>query len=210
MSWRRNLVFLSLASVFAVVFIGHAAGEAASSSERNAAVGTRALGITVYFLTEDAAAPLGVRRTINHEPASSALGALLEGPTAAERKGGITTAIPDRTRLVSLTLKGRERVLAVVNLSGLPPARGRQSEEATLGTRVRVITQIARTLIGLSGIASVKIRAEGNTWDLWAMNGRIVDTETDYERLRAWILICGGRSPTERKLGLSRCFSALP
>ena len=76
--------------------------------------------------------------------------------------------------------------------------------------RVRVITQIARTLIGLSGIASVEIRVDGKPWDLWTMDGRIVRTETDYDRLRGWMLICGGRSPEERSLGLSRCFSALP
>ena len=41
-------------------------------------------------------------------------------------------------------------VVARVNLAGLPPAQAQQGEQATLGMRVRVISQIARTLIGLS------------------------------------------------------------
>ncbi len=199
----RILVLLSLAGALTVVFVGCAGGEAAPK---------RTLRTTVYLLTDDATAPLGVRRTIDRESpyAREALDALLDGPTAAERKRGITTAIPDQARLVSLTLKGRERVVAVVNLTRLPSAQGQRGKEATLGMRVRVITQIARTLIGLSGIVSVEIRADEKPWDLWTMDGRIVRTETDYDRLRGWMLICGGRSREERKLGLSRCFSALP
>jgi hypothetical protein len=76
--------------------------------------------------------------------------------------------------------------------------------------RVRVITQIARTLIGLSGISRVEIRVEGKPWDLWTIEGQIIRTKTDYDRLRGWTRICGGRNSEERNLGLSRCFSALP
>jgi len=121
-----------------------------------------------------------------------ALDALLAGPTAAERKRGITTAIPDQAHLVSLNLKGRERVVALVNLAGVPRAQGRQGEQATLGMRVRVITQIARTLIGLSDVTSVEIRVDEESWDLWTMNGRIARTKTDYGRLRGWTRICWG------------------
>ena len=210
MSRRRISTLVWLASVLVPVLVGCGGDAAASASEQGAVAPD--VRTTVYFLTDEAAAPLGVRRTIDGRSpqAREALDTLLEGPTAAERRRGITTAIPARARLVSLTLKGRERVVAVVNVSGLPPARGRQGEEATLGTRVRVITQIARTLIGLSGIAAVELRSRGRPWDLWTMDGRIVRTATDYARLRGWMRICGGRSAEERKLGLSRCFSALP
>jgi spore germination protein GerM len=127
-----------------------------------------------------------------------------------ERNRGITTAIPKGTRLLSLTLMGRGRAVAIVNLAGLPPAQGRQGKEATTGQRVRVITQVARTLIGLSGIDGVEIRLAGKPWDLWTMDGRVVRTVTNYDRLGGWTRICGGRSRDERKLGVSRCFAALP
>lgn len=207
MSRSWILVLLALASALTMVFIGNASGGAARAGTERAGTPRET---TVYFLTKDAAAPLGVRRTSNREPAGAALAALLAGPTTAERKRGLRTAIPEQARLVSLTLTGRQRVVAVVNLAGLPLARGRQGEEATLGMRVRVITQIARTLIGVSGIVGVKIRAGGSPWDLWRMDGGIVDRETNYDTLRSWTVICGGRSSAERKLGLSRCFSALP
>jgi spore germination protein GerM len=52
---------------------------------------------TVYFLTDDGAAPIGVRRTIKRKSAYAreALKALLAGPTPEEEEAGITTAIPD-------------------------------------------------------------------------------------------------------------------
>ena len=211
MCLSRLFVFSWLAGLLIVA--GGCGGDTAARPSEQAPDAPRpTLRATVYFLTDDGAAPLGVRRTVARESphAREALDALLGGPTAAERRRGIRTAIPDQGRVVSLTLRGRQRVLAVVNLSGLPPAQGRQGEEATLGMRVRVITQIARTLIGLSGIAGVKIRVEGKPWDLWTMDGRIVRAETDYDRLREWTGICGGRNSEERKLGWSRCFSALP
>jgi spore germination protein GerM len=212
MSRWRILVLLSLALALTIVFVSYAGGEAASSAGRSAKAAAQTTRTTVYFLSDDAAAPLGVRREINRDSpyAREALDELLDGPTAAERRRGITTAIPAEAHLVSLTLKRRERVVAFVNLAGLPPAEGRQGEQATLGMRVRVITQVARTLIGLSGITSVEIKVDGKPWDLWTMNGGIARMETNYERLRGWTLICGVRSSAERKLGLNRCFSALP
>ena len=211
MCLSRFCVLVSLSGLLVVA--GGCGGEAAApQSEQAPHSPGPTLRTTVYFLADDAAAPSGVRRSIARESpyARIALDVLVQGPTAAERRRGITTAIPDQARIRSLTLRGRGRVLAVVNLTGLPPAQGRQGEEATLGARVRVITQIARTLIGLSGIAGVQVRVDGKPWDLWTMDGRIVQTKTDYDRLRGWTRICGGRNADERKLGLSRCFSALP
>lgn len=79
-----------------------------------------------------------------------------------------------------------------------------------MGMRLRVITQVARTLIGVSGVERVELRVDGKPWDLWTMDGRILRTETDYDRLAGWTRVCGDRSVEERELGLSRCFSALP
>ena len=208
---RTAVAIVGLVAALGSLAVGCGGDEGAARGE-HAAASQRSVRTTVYFLTGDGAAPLGVRRTITRKSpfARQALAALLWGPRAAERKRRITSAIPSSARLVSLDFRGRAGSVAVVTLTGLPPAQGRQDQEATTGMRVRVITQIARTLIGLSGIASVEIWAGGKPWDLWTMDGRIVRAQTGYDRLRGWMLICGGRSAEERRLGLSRCFSALP
>jgi hypothetical protein len=59
------LSLLWLASALAVVFVG--CGATAPSAEQGAAAPKRTLRTTVYFLTDDAAAPLGVRRTVDRE-----------------------------------------------------------------------------------------------------------------------------------------------
>jgi spore germination protein GerM len=172
MRLSRVLFLLWLAGLLIVA--GGCGGDSAAPSFEQASDTPRpTFRATVYFLTDDAAAPIGVRRTIARESpyARDALDALVEGPTAAERRRGISTAIPDQARVVSLTLRSRQRVLAVVNLTGLPPAQGRRGEEATLGMRVRVITQIARTLIGLSGIAGIEVKVDGKP----GTSGRLTD-----------------------------------
>jgi spore germination protein GerM len=65
-------------------------------------IATQPTGITrttIYFLIDDGAAPIGVRRTIKARSpyAREALKALLAGPTPAEQEHGLTTAIPDGT-----------------------------------------------------------------------------------------------------------------
>jgi hypothetical protein len=208
---RRGMWALVWLGCATFVVTGCGAGVVAPTTQRGTAAPRPPLRTTVYFLSDGGVAPIGVRRTIDHgSHAREALEALLHGPAMDERNRGITTAIPRETRLASLTFKGRGRVVAIVNLAGLPPAHGRQGKDATTGQRVRVITQIARTLIGLSGIAGVEIRLVDKPWDLWTMDGRIVRTVTDYDRLGGWTRICGGRSPDERRRGVSRCFAALP
>jgi hypothetical protein len=46
-----------------------------------------------------------------------------------------------------------------------------------------VITQVTRTLIGLSGIERVRLRNEGTPWGLWRMNGDIADIAYGYREL---------------------------
>lgn len=208
----RTLSGLALAGALALVSAGCGGNEAPTPVQRAAPAPNPTTRTTVYFLADHGAAPIGVRRTIQRKSphGHEALEALLAGPTNAERKRGLTTALPRGVRLLSLVLSGRGSTSAVVNLTGLPPAQGRRGEEATLGMRLRVITQIARTLIGVSGIEHVELRVDGKPWDLWTMDGRILRTATDYDRLSGWTRVCGGRSAEERELRLSRCFSALP
>lgn len=182
-----------------------AAGEAASTSAT--------LRATVYFLTDAAAAPVGVRRTVaKRSPlALQSLEALLAGPSERERGGGMISAIPPGARLVSLSFRGRGGTEAIVSLTGLPPVNVPPGRSASVLTRIRVITQVARTLIGLSGIERVRLRVRGQPWDQPTHRGGIVDAPTGYERLLGWSRVCAGqRTVEERALGLDRCFSALP
>jgi spore germination protein GerM len=133
---------------------------------------------TVYFLAHDRAAPIGVRRSLQRRSpyAREALLALLAGPTAEERRAGITSAIPPSTEIRSLSFRGDVGTGAVVDFSSLP-ATGDGVE------RARVITQITRTLIGVSGIERVWLRSDGRPWGFWSMEGGILDEAWSYDRL---------------------------
>lgn len=206
------LIRLTLAGALALLSAGCGGSETSAPPYRAAADSPPTVRTTVYFLADDGAAPAGVRRTIERTSpyARNALETLLAGPTSAERERGLTTGLPPGARLLSLSIENRGSTSAVVHLTGLPPAQGGQGEVATVGMRLRVITQIARTLIGVSGIERVELRVDGTPWDLWTMDDRIVRTATDYDRLSGWTRVCGTRSTEERRLRLSRCFSALP
>jgi len=106
----------------------------------------------------------------------AALAALFAGPAQIERRARITSAIPKATRLLALSFKGQGGSDAVFNLHGLP------MEEPAYRT-AEVITQIARTTIGLSGIRRVWIRDDGNVWGLRNFQGRIENVPHDYSEL---------------------------
>ena len=63
-----------------------------------------------------------------------------------------------------------------MSLTGLP-ANGSPVD------RVRVITQISRSLIGLSGIEQVRLRNDGKPWGLWLMTGGTADIAYGYREL---------------------------
>jgi spore germination protein GerM len=163
---------------------------------------------TVYFLTDGGTVPLGVRRELVRRPgamtARRALEELLAGPTEAERRFGLTTAIPAGGGIRSLTIEPhRSGSEAFVDLAGLPDAA-----DAGAVSKVRVMTQVARTLIGLNDIARVWLRADGRPWGLWDLEGNIRDDPIDYERLRGFFHICAAKPGTEAVPG--DCFTALP
>jgi spore germination protein GerM len=157
---------------------------------------------TIYFLTADGAAPIGVRRSIRAKSpyAREALKALLAGPTAEEAENGITTAIPDGTRLLSMTYE-RHGADETVDLLGLPLAG------ADVLRQHRIITQITRTLIGVSGTERVWLLNEGRPWGLRLRNGRIVNGPFDYANLVGWNI--GRGCPGTETVTCDR-FAALP
>jgi spore germination protein GerM len=141
---------------------------------------------TIYFLIDDGAGPIGVRRTIKTKSpyAREALNALLAGPTPEEEESGITTAIPDGTRLLSMTYR-RHGADETVNLEGLP------LQNAEPIQKHRIITQIARTLIGVSGIERIWLEANGEPWGLTLMDGSVYSGPWGYEELTGWDIGAG-------------------
>jgi spore germination protein GerM len=137
---------------------------------------------TIYFLTSDGTAPLGVRRMLvkraPYQGASlrAALASLFSGPTRVERRAGLTSAIPEGTRLLSMSFRGRGGSDAVLNLHGL-------ATEAPAYRTAEIITQIARTTIGLSGIGRVWLRDDGTAWGLRDFQGRVRNVPHDYAEL---------------------------
>jgi len=194
-----RLLAAALLGLAALTVSGCGGGEqepAAAASNRVPTIGT-----TLYFLTPDGAAPIGVRREIPRTSpyALQALRALLAGPTEAERKQGITSAIPEAAELLTFRTEGK--TTGVVDLAGLP-------EEANAVERVRVIIQITRSLVGLSGIERVRVRSDGEPWGLWLMSGGVADEAYGYEKLLGLSRVCVGKSGTEIVEG--DCVSALP
>jgi spore germination protein GerM len=151
------------------------------SAESESTVQPGATRTTIYFLTDGGAAPIGVRRTIEARSpyAQRALEALLAGPTPEETESGVTTAIPEGTRLLAMTYE-RHGADQTVNFSGLP------GEGVDVLRQARIITQIARTLIGVSGTERVWLLNEGRAWGLTLRSGRIDNGPFDYGDFMGW------------------------
>src|SRR5919198_6297213 len=198
---KRSFAGAALAT--GLVAIAGAQGSGASQAPR-ASLQSRT---TVYFLTDGGRAPLGVRRSVRRSHGSYARGALealLAGPTKAEARAGLTSAIPRGVRIISFRFKqGPQTSDVKVDLSGLPPAQ-------TTGAvpKVRVITQVARTLIGHEDIGRVWIRGNGKPWGLWDLHGHVIDVPHTYGELLGFYQICASAPGTETVPG--DCFSALP
>lgn len=89
----------------------------------------------------------------------------------------------------------------MIDLVGLP-------HDADAVTRVRIITQVARTVIGLSSTRRTWLRSAGKPWDLWRLDGEIVDRPIDYETLLGFYGICEAKPGMEAVSG--DCFTVLP
>jgi spore germination protein GerM len=195
---RVGLVILGLALT--------AAAGCGSGSATNAPPSEPGGGTTIYFLIDHGRSAIGVRRRLGRssDPARSALRLLLQGPTATERKYGVSTAIPAKVAIRSLSVSTRAPYgLAVVDLSGLP------SPETAGPVRVtQIATQLARSLIGLSAVTRVSIRSNGRPWGLFAMRGGILGKPWDYALFVSLWRVCGGKWHT--RLSTGPCFSPLP
>jgi spore germination protein GerM len=167
----------------ALLLLGLALGGASASSHSAASAAGQRFRITVYFLVDGQTAPLGVRRTVVRRGSTAlarlALQQLLAGPSSRERRQGLTSAIPAGARIRSFAIARQPRgSTATVDLAGLPPLA-----RAKAVTIARIGTQIARTVIGVSDIARVRIESDGRRWNLWLMSGGVSRRAWDYPLL---------------------------
>ena len=172
---------------------------------RTAPVSGRGPDTTVYFLTDRGAAVIGVRRRLSgSDYPRSALRLLLAGPTARERELGLSSAIPADATIRSVSVSTSAPYgSTVVDLRGLP------SLEPAGPVRVtQIATQVARSLIGLSGITRVSIRSNGRPWGLLGIRGGVLEKPWDYALLVSFGRICVGK--WHARFSTGPCFSPLP
>jgi spore germination protein GerM len=166
----------------ALLLIGLAIGGANASRSATHTSGQR-FRVSLYFLTDGQTAALAVRRTVVRRDfaplARIALQQLLAGPDARDRRQGLSSAIPTGTKIRSFSIaQGAHGSTATVDLVGLPPLANTNGV-----TIARIGTQIARTVIGLSDVARVRIESHGRPWNFWLMSGGVSTRAWDYQLL---------------------------
>jgi spore germination protein GerM len=122
--------------------------------------------VVAYFLSEEQVVP--VRRTASDEgAAAAAMSALLEGPTADEVAAGLTSSIPEGTRLLGVDIIEKT---ATVDLSAEFNSGG-----GSLSMMTRV-AQVVFTLTQFDTIESVLFELEGEPIQALGGEGLILDS----------------------------------
>lgn len=164
---RRRPFHLSATTVVAALAAAVAAlallgGEASAAP---AAAIARTTPVTVALLQGERIA--AVQRSVPAStPLRGALLALLAGPTSAERRDGLATAVPPGTVLRGVSLRAG---VATVDLSRRFEAGG-----GTLAMRARLV-QLVRTATAVAGVRSVLLRLDGRTAVVFSGEGLILD-----------------------------------
>jgi hypothetical protein len=141
------------------------------------------LSLQVWFTRDNGL--VAVRRT--HPPtqlvATAAMKALLAGPTAAERSAGLTSAVPDRTRLLGIAIRDG---LATVDLtSEYQSGGGALSMQTRLG-------QVVYTLTQFPTVQKVRFRLDGSPVNVFSSEGIVLDHpvgRSDYADLLPAIVV---------------------
>jgi len=90
---------------------------------------------------------------------------LLAGPTAAERRRGLSSTVPSGSRLLGLTVKGG---LATVDLSSRFASGG---GSASMNAR---LAQLVYTLTAVAGVERVNLRLEGRLVRVFSSEGLLL------------------------------------
>ncbi|MDI3341463.1 MAG: GerMN domain-containing protein [Sphaerobacter sp.] len=165
---------------------GADATAAPSPSPSATAVGSATPGderqVRVYFLRDAKIATASRAIPATQRVATEAIEALLAGPTEAERAAGMTTAIPEGTRLLGVTI---DAGLATVNLS-----REFESGDGSVSLAAR-LAQVVYTLTQFPTVEQVQFQLEGEPVDSFG-DGVLLDhpvSRADYEDLTPAILV---------------------
>ena len=143
--------------------------------------------VNVYFARDEKMA--AASRTIDKTQGvgAAAVRLLLEGPNGVEQKGGMTSAIPQGTKLLGLDIKNG---IATVDLS---------KEYSSGGGSLSMMTRLAQVVFTLTQFPTVKgvnFMLDGKPIEVLGGEGVIIDhpmTRADYEELSPAILV---ESPT--------------
>src|SRR4051812_3903325 len=141
------------------------------------------LALEVWFSRDNGL--VAVRRT--HPPtqlvATAAMTALLHGPTADERSAGLTSAVPDGTRLLGIAIRDG---LATVDLtSEYQSGGGALSMQTRLG-------QVVYTLTQFPTVQKVRFRLDGSPVNVFSSEGIVLDHpvgRSDYADLLPAIVV---------------------
>ena len=157
----------------------------ATTTPSTAASGTTT--VRVYFSRDEkmAAATRVVPKT--QQTGAAAMKALLEGPTAAEKDAGMSSAIPAGTTFLGLQIKDG---IATVDLS---VEYGSGGGSLSMFTR---LAQVVFTLTQFPTVEGVRFKLDGELIDMLGGEGIIVDEPVDredYEDMSPAILV---ESPT--------------
>jgi hypothetical protein len=167
--------------VLAAVVVACAAAPPATEGVQSRAARTQ-LSVP-YLLEGERVTPVARRVPRTRGVGAAAIRALLRGPTAAERRSGLTSAVPDGTRLLGLTIRGG---IATIDLS-----RRFESGGGSLSMRARV-AQVVFTLTRFATVRRVAFRLDGRAVTSIGGEGVIVSPpveRADFEDLSPVILV---------------------
>jgi spore germination protein GerM len=124
------------------------------------------LSLEVWFARQDGL--VAVRRTHDPTPlvATTAVKALLGGPTAEERAAGFVSAVPAGTRLLGIGIRGG---LATVDLTS-----EYQSGGGSLSMQMR-LAQVVYTLTQFPTVQKVRFRLDGTPVNVFSSEGIVLD-----------------------------------
>ena len=139
--------------------------------------GTEPVALQVWFARGDQIVSEQRTHAATPRVATAAMQALLGGPSTAERAAGVTSAIPDGTRLLGISIKDR---VATVDLTS-----EFQSGGGSLAMQMR-LAQVVYTLTQFPTVSAVRFSLDGAPVDVFSSEGIVLDHpvgRADYEDL---------------------------
>ena len=177
-------ILLSLASIALLVGCGSQKAVSLGAPPREpaetataGAAPTSPVRLQVWFARGDQLASQQRTHAATPRVATAALQALLAGPSAGERAAGVTSAIPEGTRLLGISIKDG---VATVDLTS-----EFQSGGGSLSMQMR-LAQVVYTVTQFPTVRAVRFSLDGAPVDVFSSEGIVLDHpvgRSDYEGL---------------------------